>query len=753
MADSDVRIRYRPIKIGWCIEDGNLDQLRRALRLTHTLWGGTFNPIIPVGTADAGDLVRKFRVDLLLGLASNEGTDSFLDSFRHLSSQPLNAELFERVAGRYELNFLDVSHPLQKISDETAKGIMPIHPYGFVRWSADEPLADVLLCTFGAYPTRDEVGIDYEQFYIESTRPAIYVSNSAEPFPAYLLDQTMPSDICALDMQWDRSPARTPLGLYAGKAQEFQDLINYWNLRAAGLDVLFLDPDHSERLTSLRTQRINYIKQRTQAAAPGGVAIQVWSRSQEIMERLDFSARLVPFYTSLEGSASIATNLRPTLQYLSSRTVLTSVSSGPDGSLLSLQLPEKPFKTDDDAFRQHFAISVRPPYDGSDSNTTLWTPYLPQLNGWYGRKLLAGSCELRVELEGFGIITDINRESLRLSLLTEQDLSRQLFDFAGIDAQQSEPGRIASRLIAQLGGLQGCRVLMIAGVRNLIKQHSPLEEFTRTDATGFIGDRNSLTGRPNFAPYEDLFIEERDPNKTKLLPEDAFLYLLDKAVFRVGLTLNCTVCRLDFWVGIDDVATQVTCDLCGSKFSVARQLKDRCWKYRRSGLFGKNNNQEGSIPVALTLLRLKNGLRSIYSPSIYSTNLSLKPKAATINACETDVFIALQELDRVEIAIGECKDAGSTIEANDAMNLGAVADAFETRGIDSYIVFAKTASFTSDDIANCRLAQPRGKRRRVIMLSKLALELHGFRDQEPEAMSSARSLAKMAEATHELFLK
>jgi hypothetical protein len=37
------------VRVGWCIEHDDLDGLRTALRLTHTLWGGRFNPIIPVG--------------------------------------------------------------------------------------------------------------------------------------------------------------------------------------------------------------------------------------------------------------------------------------------------------------------------------------------------------------------------------------------------------------------------------------------------------------------------------------------------------------------------------------------------------------------------------------------------------------------------------------------------------------------------------------------------------------------------------
>lgn len=46
---SDLQIRYRPIRIGLCIKEGDLEEFRNALWLTHTLCGGRFNPIIPLG--------------------------------------------------------------------------------------------------------------------------------------------------------------------------------------------------------------------------------------------------------------------------------------------------------------------------------------------------------------------------------------------------------------------------------------------------------------------------------------------------------------------------------------------------------------------------------------------------------------------------------------------------------------------------------------------------------------------------------
>ena len=40
MGPINLQVRYRPIRIGWCVREGDFEELRKALRLTHTFWGG-----------------------------------------------------------------------------------------------------------------------------------------------------------------------------------------------------------------------------------------------------------------------------------------------------------------------------------------------------------------------------------------------------------------------------------------------------------------------------------------------------------------------------------------------------------------------------------------------------------------------------------------------------------------------------------------------------------------------------------------
>lgn len=766
MTNLSLTVRYRPARIGWCVRDGNWDDLRLALRLTQIFWGGAFNPVVPVGTS-ASQLIKKFRVDVLFPINHSPEATAFAGSCEALPWPLFETELFTRLGDAP--NFLDVSHPLKKIADEVLLRNGPVQQdaplqgfqssqYVIVKWAENDPLADVLLATFGAYPTGDQTRRDYEGFLITNIRPFLYRANATDPLPAELSERCSVCDITASELQWDRIPADRTMGFYIGKVDDFQDIVNYWNLRAAEIDVLFLDPSHHERLQLLRSAYSDAIIKRHLKSRQGPYALKrddsripVWSRSREAVAQLGFNREDVSSYRHVEGINVVGPDINPPLHYLSRKGVLGSVAERYGGQVLSFQLPEKPFRPDE-LSQELFVVAISTPYEDPSEWSTFWAPYEARLNFWLGQRMLVGGRSARAEVEGIGVLTRANSDNINIWALKKVDLAKKLFELAGIDACISHPGRIAMRLISQLGGVQGCRVLKIAGVRKLIRKYGSLQEFDRTDAIRLIGNCDPQTHKPRFSEYEDLFIESRDWSK-KLRPEDAFGYLLDRGVFRAGLTLECTNCELPFWVSLDDASTVTTCEVCGVSFNVLRQLKTRDWTYRRSGLFGRDNNQEGSIPVALTLQQLHTQLHSLHGSSVFLPNMSLQPVTNSIVPCETDIFIATQNGSEILLAVGECKDVGGTITADDVKKMNTVAEAFSNCGLHCYVIFSKTGNFTKAEIENCKLANKNG-RTRAIMLSDRELEpyhLYARTALELEISGGGHSLHDMAITTHEAF--
>jgi hypothetical protein len=68
---------YRPLRIGWVVDDPTVAALGAAAQFNSCLWGGRFNPIIPCRDAQlAAALVKLFNVDVLVPVQPNEDATS-----------------------------------------------------------------------------------------------------------------------------------------------------------------------------------------------------------------------------------------------------------------------------------------------------------------------------------------------------------------------------------------------------------------------------------------------------------------------------------------------------------------------------------------------------------------------------------------------------------------------------------------------------------------------------------------------------
>lgn len=764
MNSVSVRLRYRPVRLGWCVRDQNLDDLRRAIRYSHAFVGGIFNPIIPVDHKDSKEFIARMRVDALMNVSEDDASKAFVKRFDYLPWPFDDDVLFTEKFGRWSPTFLDVSHRLNDRADNFRKNaqydpregvsLEETAEFALVRCEEDDdPLRDLLLAIFGGYPNPNEIHRDYEGFIQANLLPYVYTARKDQPIPPLLLTKESPSSLTDQGLTWDRIPGGATIGFYVGSADSFDDLVNFWNLRASGVDVMFLDPDHGDRLALLRDDFTKHIAQIQARVRETDHTIAVWSRSQDAVVRLEFAHDLVPTFNHVGGLNIASGNHPPPLHYMVERSVLGTLSESFGIPTIAFQLPEKPFPIEErlELNEQHFVVSVSRISTGSDESHTFWTPFVPAINPWAGRRLRMRSIEVRTEIEGFGIICPITEEHLEIRAIPKAELAKRLFEFANIKAEPSAAGRIATRLIAQLGGLQGARVLKLAGVRRLIKEHGALKEFGWNAALQTICRGTEEHPQPKFTEYEDLFLESR-PWNSKLKPESVFHYLLEKGVFRPGLTLKCPKCELSFWVQLDDVATEAECPYCGNRFNCTRQLSKDPWQYRKSGLFGLDNNQEGGVPVALTLQQLDT-LLSHRSASLLMTSFNLTQDSPALK-CETDLFVAVDSYDRVSIAVGECKDAKGEISADDVRNMMAVADAFPRSHFDTYVIFAKTALFTQEEIDRCKEAQKGGGRSSIILLSDRELEPYFVYERAAkdfEIDSTAISLSDLARTTYRLY--
>lgn len=755
-----VTVRYRPIRIGWCVSGGDFEALRKAMKLTFTMWGGSYNPIIPVDDfATASSLVRLFRVDVLWPISGDEAVKKFIKQFPHIPTPFFQEELFvPRGNGERSPQLLDIYHPIRCAHEEHFKNNpSPDTTVTIFEWQTEDPLADVLLATLGAVPPVELTGTDYLGLLKQQLSAKTVVLTSKEPLPQLAGNHWSVSDFCRAFMQQHYSVQNHwgHPGIYVGNASDFDDLVTFWNLHATDTSLMFYDPNQATRFEPNLPDWLDLLRSRPKGRFESENEIAIWFK--ESMPEFDVGVfgQGLRLCTARNGTWNGLTVKAPCM-YFSEGSVLAAIGEDFAGlPKLAFQLPPKPFNEDTRLYDQHLVVSINPGIGlFGNERATLQTPYVPELNEYYGRQYYFEWNKARVEPEGMGIISSASRSDLSINALDVVELVKRVFSVAGIDAQPSKPGLIASRLIQQMGGLQGCRVFKIGGVRMLLEKFGPDTSFSHKCALQAIGKGDSVNGVLSISEYKDLFFGPR-PFNTELKPHDVFSYLLKKGVYRTGLEFDCPSCRLEFWRSLDDVRTEVTCEYCGHKFNVAPYLRDKnVWRYRRSGLFGRADNQEGAIPVILTIQQLHTTLR--WREMLYAPAMTLESKSIAISKCETDfVTLAKSPLDgKIDIAIGECKTR-KQISDDDVKNLQTIADALPSERFNVYIIFSKLGSFTSEELV--RVGRLNNKyRRRVILFAARELEPYDLYERTAKELNialHADSFEDMANITEQVFLQ
>lgn len=658
-------------------------------------------------------------------------------------------DLFQLGHAGLEPTLLDVVPAIQESSRQQQPAQLPtafqerVAVAASFEFSNDDPLGHVLLANFGGYPPIQESGTDYAE--IVATNLGAHTIPKHTPLPRGVQTLWTAIRINRFGLTENtRLRAEGVDGVFAGAKDSFDDLVTFWNVRALGADVQFIDP-REERLRCLATgwKTDESSKSRKQEFdSPLGMWCYEWTEiASSVAETLGQSA--YQRVASEDWWSRIPVFAAPCAP--KSYALPTITTSG--RAELTFQLPDLPFESDHSRHIPLLAISVEPMGDFvGTSDLTIWTPHIPVLNDFYS-DLYRSRNSVRSTPDGFVVIIHDVTRILTLFPLSRLKLLKAIFAAFGITATQSDAGRVTARLISQMGSVLACAVFKPRGVRRLISRNSPLKAFTRGAATMLIHNESGLTEHDTIASLDDVHLGNH-----RLTADAAFDFLLSRGVFRVGLELQCPHCTLKFWIAVDDLRSVATCEYCGEDFLIAMQLKDRDWRYRRSGLFGNDDSQHGGIPVALTIHQLTEGIH-IMRLSAFSPGMLLSLREGL--SCESDFVLLVEEegeTKSLQLVIGECKSEGGQVTQEDVNNMKAIAESFPAHQIRVFIVFSKTGDFSKEEIDHCRTAQTDPPR--VILFSRRELEptfVYMRAAKEFEIQGVAISLEGLARNTVDIF--
>ncbi|MFZ1075487.1 MAG: hypothetical protein WAN50_03885 [Minisyncoccia bacterium] len=719
-------IKYRPAKVAFLVRKGHIEDLVTATGINSLLWGGIHNPIIPVAPKGednslADYLVGVFLPDTFYKIAESEEIKEFIDKFPFLRDRGHYADQIfhqEWHTKKNEIAYLDVLNIIEKLWQEDFKHKRKNYRSNcvLVKWDEADPLNAVFALNFGFFPKSYNLKDDFEDAFVRGLRSKIIEIKNGEKIKDSFALSVPPIGLTSMDLKGYGGGQRGGYGVFFGKKDSFDDLVHFWNLRASGKTFMFCPIDEIERFRPFITKYFKFLD----GIPNSHPEIQDWIGVHHSLPNDEIQKILETFPTKKAKALgtfspdipAIAWGLNPAYHCFEWQRGYGTVEKQFDRYQVSLSLPEKKF-LDGATDRRHvdqqiLAVNIDAYGDFGYSDHTLKIPCLPGLNEFYSREIVFDPWKLRVEREGFALLINVHDESETLYPLPHQKLIEKILEYSEIKAQTGQPGRLASKIVTgmrEYTPLEACRVFKITGVRKFLKD-LPADTFIKwNDALRIIWDEE------RFKRFQTLFLESRESKN--LNPRDAFNFLIKKNILRPKVRwlekilrkrkeYRCEGCGLASNVLLSDFENDKwPCPFCFEEQNlrplIVQSFRDSpgIWNFQKAGLFAKNNNQEGAIPVILSLLAFSRVFN--HGEFLYSMALNLK---VGNRAFETD-FVVFQHSrgDEFEIGIGEAKDEGGEIDQNDIDNLKVARDKLVAKGFSCYLIFAKTAdTFTEAEL-------------------------------------------------------
>jgi len=114
-------------------------------------------------------------------------------------------------------------------------------------------------------------------------------------------------------------------------------------------------------------------------------------------------------------------------------TALASIDQSGGTATMSFALTDKPFAADRDAHLQHYVLPIDPGVGlFRNERATFHTPFIPELNQFYGHNAYSMWNVVRSEPESLGIVTSVSDDHQTLRAINVNELITAIFGVVSI---------------------------------------------------------------------------------------------------------------------------------------------------------------------------------------------------------------------------------------------------------------------------------------------------------------------------------
>jgi hypothetical protein len=706
MVDLNANIRLRPIRIGFLVRPNNLESIREVMRYCAVVWGGIYNPIIPVfntpprawasepfdrvrGIGVAKGYIRFFEPDVYVeaekGLLEAVGLAAVRDRPKVYPDVLTLAELLKPEKHK------DWCEPAFGLSIEDVQAHLYRTEQQFKKRDQRESIlveaqsgSGVTELIFGVFPTQRSVA-HIARNYREVFQPTKLGANPESWEKAFKGNAITPLRVTGYALETQRFWYHDAI-IFVFDPLRSTDLIDAWNMRLEPSPVIHVPVDWFEALSdsifsilksehrriqgnpqnlmhnatlefarSIPESRAEALIRKLKPGLPvGALTVKHWRNRIWVDHRdVDYvhrDHRMI--VTASERGTKIELNeenerLTGTFQTLSPD--FARRYGGRDHrwvNALTLSAYSAP-------------VATVLPFNATD-------PSWPRL-GLGGERVLVGG-------EGWIFTQRFKDSSQWVQFLSHEAAIAGALKRFGISAQLSEPGHIAKQMLDHLGGLWG--VHLLADIETLTLLNKMAGGLRRRSTASQTVEESFELRAAALKDWIDLLARRKQSRK---LPEVRLEHFTSRNVIRLGLETICTHCLAKNWTGLKAADYDIICERCLKTYHFPQSdLKDhnRNWSYRVVGSFSVPDYGRGSYCALLTL-RLIGRFDLSHDEITFATAMNLEFDNRRV---EVD-FLALRGVKRddltvaPEIILGEAKSVGKSqlIKADDLAKLKAVA--------------------------------------------------------------------------------
>ncbi len=674
MINGTVNITQRPIKLAFLVDITDKNAVLEAIRVNSFLWGGAFNPIIPVYDRKPKILSNDF-------FFKREKNENVIKGYLNAYDPDFVVQLGKcagkniDIGGREKITVNDI---LSGLSDDGTIG------YGI---GLDEVLGYFYskeLKFVRKYPPKiikpkfpvrnklffasvfGDLSEDLDKEFIKGYSEAFDIKTPTCNFSNYheLMDKNNLFLRRFTSLYIDAIGGR-PFDnrlLFFLDASNLIDIIDFWNLRALGIAVIPI-PKQAGKTEAIKKFANDFINNsfRQHRFNPQIYFTATLQKGRSISE-----ADAQDFLTFLDIKLDDATKQSKISARFWYPRIWDEWAREKDGGEssefeaktaqrdLSGNLKSIDFKTLSPEFLARFGGHGTPRFANeiqlrTYGDTEVLAEVMPQGDAELASKIGGyGHNEWRLSKKGLVYLSQHTEWTVHLPLPKAEPVFLDWMKSLGwTEAKISSAGHVGKQLIKHLGGIWGIETIRnekLLGLLGTLTGQDTLLASLSTKITKLEKSLKTTSHEEASKKVAEFLIELEDARQAKELKEGPILHnhllaeiskavsedrfkkdpnrylerLMEINMFRLGVLIQCPICQKNSWYSLEELKYELQCPKCLDKFSppVHSPTKHMQWAYRPFGPFSLPNHASGNYSVLLTLRFFSKELDGAVTPSM-----------------------------------------------------------------------------------------------------------------------------------------